>query len=438
MKNNKSNKKVYVGLIADLLHAGHIKVLEEAEKHGEVIVGLLTAEAINELDDSAYLKYNHRLDVINSLSMVTEVIPQNTASYRKNLLEVKPDFVVHGDDWIKNSHSKYRSEVIELLSSWGGQLIEVKYSAEISDQNIKNQLMSLGVTSAHRQSLLRVLIKTKKIVRILEAHSALTGLIAENTVVERNGEKASFDGIWSSSLTDSTSKGKPDIEAIDTTSRLNTVNEIFEVTTKPMIFDGDTGGIVEHFVFTVKSLERVGVSAIVIEDKTGLKKNSLFGNEVYQQQDSIENFCHKIKEGKAAQIGDDFMIIARIESLILDAGMDDALLRAKAYIQSGADGIMIHSRQSDGLEIKEFMKKFRKKDKKTPVIVVPSSFNSITIEEFIDMEVNVVISANHMLRSAYPAMLNVAKSILKNGRSLESESDCLSIKEILEIIPGTK
>ncbi len=437
-KDNKDKKVVYVSLIADLLHTGHIRVLEEAKKHGEVTLGLLTSEAINELNDFAYLKYQQRFDVVNSLSMVGEVIPQNTASYHENLLKVKPDIVVHGDDWIKNSNSKYRDEVIELLSTWGGKLIEIQYSSEISDQNIKNQLMTLGVTSARRQSLLRSLIKTKKIVKILEAHSALTAIIAENTIVERGGEKVSFDGVWSSSLTDSTSKGKPDIEAIDITSRLNTVNEIFEVTTKPMIFDGDTGGILEHFVFTVRSLERLGVSAIVIEDKVGLKKNSLFGNEVHQQQDSIENFCHKIKAGKEAQINDDFMIIARIESLILDAGMDDALLRADAYIQSGADGIMIHSRNSDGLEIKEFMSKFRNKDTKTPVVVVPSSFNSITIEEFIDMGVNVVISANHMLRAAYPAMLKVAKSILNNGRSLEAEPDCLSIKEILEFIPGTK
>lgn len=432
------NKKVYVSLIADLLHAGHIKILKEAEKHGEIVVGLLTSSAINELNDTAYLTYQQRLDVLKNLSMVAEVIEQNTASYKGNLMQMKPDFVVHGDDWKNGKQSKYRQEVIDLLGEWGGELIEVEYSSDISDKNLKNQLMRLGVTTVHRLGRLRQLIQNKPIVRILEAHNALSALIAEDIEVERNGESVSFDGIWSSSLTDSTAKGKPDIEVIDITSRINAVNEIFDVTTKPMIFDGDTGGKTEHFEFTVKSLERIGVSAIIIEDKTGLKKNSLFGNDVFQTQDSIENFCDKIARGKSAQNGDDFMIIARIESLILEAGMEDALTRSEAYIKAGADGIMIHSKHKNPAEIIEFMQKFREKDEITPVVVVPSSFNSVTIEEFEEMGVNVVITANHMLRAAYPAMLKVAKSILSNGRSLEAEPDCMSIKEILEFIPGTK
>ena len=431
-------KKVYVSLIADLLHAGHINVLERASRYGNVTVGLLTSTAINELNDTAYLKYQQRADVINSLKMVTRVVPQDGASYKENLMRLKPDFVVHGDDWKEGEQSKYRQEVIELLSEWGGELIEVKYSSNISDKNLKNQLMRLGVTTVHRLGRLRQLIKNKPIVRILEAHNALSALIAENTVVERNGESVSFDGIWSSSLTDSTAKGKPDIEAIDMTSRINAVNDIFEVTTKPMIFDADTGGKTEHFEFTVKSLERTGVSAVVIEDKTGLKKNSLFGNDVAQTQDSVENFSDKISRGKEAQVGDDFMIIARIESLILEAGMEDALVRAEAYIKAGADGIMIHSRHKNPAEIIEFMHKFRGVDKITPVIVVPTSFNSVTVEEFVEMGVNAVVTANHMLRAAYPAMLNVAKSVLENGRSLEAEPDCMSISEILEFIPGTK
>ena len=431
-------KKVYVSLIADLLHAGHINVLERASRYGNVTVGLLTSTAINELNDTAYLKYQQRADVINSLKMVTRVVPQDGASYKENLMRLKPDFVVHGDDWKEGEQSKYRQEVIELLSEWDGELIEVKYSSDISDKNLKNQLMRLGVTTVHRLGRLRQLIKNKPIVRILEAHNALSALIAENTVVERNGESVSFDGIWSSSLTDSTAKGKPGIEAIDMTSRINAVNDIFEVTTKPMIFDADTGGKTEHFEFTVKSLERTGVSAVVIEDKTGLKKNSLFGNDVAQTQDSVENFSDKISRGKEAQVGDDFMIIARIESLILEAGMEDALVRAEAYIKAGADGIMIHSRHKNPAEIIEFMHKFRGVDKITPVIVVPTSFNSVTVEEFVEMGVNAVVTANHMLRAAYPAMLNVAKSVLENGRSLEAEPDCMSISEILEFIPGTK
>lgn len=431
-------KKVYVSLIADLLHAGHIKVLTEAAKYGEVVVGLLTSNAITELNDIAYLKYDQRHEVLKNLNMISKIIPQDTASYRDNLIELKPDYVVHGDDWVYGDHSVYRNEVIDLLSSWEGELIEIPYSSEISDKNIKDQLLKLGITSVNRSSRLKGLLKSKKILQILEVHNALSALIAENLKAERNGQLVSFDGFWSSSLTDSTSKGKPDIEAVDMTSRINSINDIFEVTTKPLIFDADTGGKKEHFEFTVKSLERTGVSAVIIEDKTGLKKNSLLGNEVVQTQDSVENFCEKIKVGKSAQITDDFMIIARVESLILEAGMDDALTRAHAYVDAGADGIMIHSRHKDPAEIREFMKKFRSKNKNSPVVVVPTSYNSVTVEEFIDMKVNIVISANHMIRSAYPAMLKVAKSILEHGRSLESDADCMSIKDILEIIPGTK
>jgi len=432
-------KKVYVSLIADLLHAGHIRILKETAKFGEVTVGLLTLKACGELNDIPYLEYEKRKEVLENLKMIANIIPQESASYRENLLKLKPDFVVHGDDWQGNYQRKYRDEVIDLLKEWNGELIEIPYSADISSLKIKEEMTKLGVTTTARQARLRRLIAAKPVVKILEVHNALSGLIAENaSELLADGKEVGFDGMWSSSLTDSTSKGKPDIEAVDTTARLTIINEIFEVTTKPMIYDADTGGKPEHFEFTVRSLERVGVSAVVIEDKTGLKKNSLFGNDVAQTQDSIENFCHKIKVGKAAQITKEFMIIARIESLILEAGMEDALQRAKAYVEAGADGVMIHSRLKDPSEIFEFVEKFRSEDKLTPIVVVPTSFNAVTIDEFAEIGVNVVIYANHMLRAAYPGMMKVAKLILKHERSLEAEPDCMAIKEILELIPGTK
>jgi phosphoenolpyruvate phosphomutase len=432
-------KKVYVSLIADLLHAGHINILKEAAKLGEVTVGLLTLKACGELNDIPYLDFEKRKEVLENLSLVKKVIPQDSASYKKNLQELKPDFVVHGDDWINSSQKKYREEVIDILKEWNGELVEIPYSSDINEMNIKEQMTKLGITTTARLGRLRRLINAKPVVKILEVHNALSGLIAQNAnETLENGEIVTFDGMWSSSLTDSTSKGKPDIEAVDTTARLTTINEIFEVTTKPMIYDADTGGKAEHFEFTVRSLERTGVSAVIIEDKTGLKKNSLFGNEVAQTQDSIENFCHKIRVGKEAQITNDFMIIARIESLILEAGMEDALKRAFAYVKAGADGIMIHSRLKDPAEIMEFVEKFREKDSSTPIVVVPTSFNSVTTDEFAKMGVNIVIYANHMLRAAYPGMMKVAKSILKHKRSLEAEPDCMPIKEILELIPGTK
>lgn len=431
-------KKIYVGMSADLVHPGHINIIREAAKLGEVTIGLLTDKAIASYKRLPYMSFQHRKSVIENIKGVVSVISQDTLDYRDNLNLIKPDYVVHGDDWREGVQSKTRQQVIDTLSKWNGKLIEVPYTKGISSTNLNGALTEIGTTADIRRARLRRLIHSKPIIRILESHNALSALIAENTQVTRNGKNVSFDGVWSSSLTDSTAKGKPDIEAVDLTSRLNNVNDIFEVTTKPMVFDADTGGKSEHFEFTVRSLERIGVSAVVIEDKTGLKKNSLFGTEVKQTQDSIENFCDKITRGKAAQISDDFMIISRIESLILEAGMSDALKRAEAYIKAGSDGIMIHSRRKDPEEIREFMKKFREKDENTPVVLVPTSFNDVTIEEFAEMGANIVVTANHMLRAAYPAMLKVAKSILKNGRSLEAEPDCMPIKEILDFIPGTK
>jgi phosphoenolpyruvate phosphomutase len=434
----KINKKVYVGMSADLIHPGHINIIKKASEFGNVIIGLLTDKAIASYKRLPFMSYEQRKEVILNIKGVVEVIPQNSLDYRDNLKLVKPDIVVHGDDWKEGVQAKTRQQVIETLAKWGGKLVEFAYTQDISSTALNYQLMKSGTTTDIRRAKLRRLINAKPIVTILEAHNALSGLIVETTEIESDNKKVFFDGIWSSSLTDSTAKGKPDIEAIDMTSRINMINEIFEVTTKPMIFDADTGGKIEHFEFTVRSLDRTGVSAVVIEDKTGLKKNSLLGIDVTQTQDSIENFCNKIKAGKEAQISYDFMIIARIESLILEMGMKDAITRAKAYIKAGADGIMIHSRKKDPSEIIEFMQKFRKDDIFTPVVVVPTSFNSVTIKEFENIGVNIVISANHMLRAAYPAMLKVAKSILKNGRSLEAEPYCMPIKDILEFIPGTK
>ncbi len=428
------NKKVYIGMSADLIHPGHMNIIKEAIKLGEITIGLLTDKAIASYKRLPYMTYEQRKAVVENIKGVSKVVPQETLDYRPNLEKLKPDYVVHGDDWREGVQAKTRQQVIDTLAKWGGKLVEVEYTKGISSTQLNNSLKEIGTTPDIRRARLRRLIKSKPIVRVMEVHNALSGLIVEN-IKSNNIE---YDAMWSSSLTDSTSKGKPDIEAVDVSARINTINEIFEVTTKPMIYDADTGGIAEHFVFTVRTLERTGVSAVIIEDKTGLKKNSLFGNEVLQTQDSIENFCNKIKIGKRAQITDDFMIISRIESLILEKGMEDAITRAKAYIQAGSDGIMIHSRKKSPDEILEFCDILRKYDKKIPIVAVPTSYNQITAKELGEAGVNIVIYANHMLRAAYPGMIKVAESILKNDRSYEVEKELLPIEEILDLIPGTK
>jgi phosphoenolpyruvate mutase len=368
----------------------------------------------------------------------TQVVPQTTLDYVPNLESLKPDFVVHGDDWKEGVQQDTRACVVEALSKWGGKLVEVPYTKGISSTAFHEAMKEVGTTPDLRLKSLRRMLQVKPLLTFSDIHNALSALIVEKTYVDIGNQRREFDGMWGSSLTDSTAKGKPDIEAVDVSARMATLNEVLEVTTKPIIYDGDTGGKTEHFVFTVRTLERLGVSAVIIEDKTGLKKNSLFGTDVSQTQDTIENFCHKIKEGKKAQATQDFMIIARIESLILGKGMDDAVTRAKAYLEAGVDGIMIHSREKTPDEIFEFCKLYNKFENRKPLVVVPSSYNTVTEDELKANGVNVVIYANQLLRSAYPAMVSTAKSILKHQRSVECDINMLSIKDVLELIPGTK
>lgn len=431
-------KKVYVGMSADLIHHGHINILKEAAKLGEVIVGLVTDSAIASYKRLPYLTYEQRKAVIENIKGVGYIVPQKTLDYTDNLREIKPDFVVHGDDWQVGVQAQTREKVIEVLAEWGGKLVEVEYTRGVSSTQLYMALKQVGTTPDIRLKRLRRLLEVKPITRVMEVHNGLSALIVENVQVEVGNYLREFDAMWSSSLTDSTAKGKPDIEAVDMTSRMQTVNDILEVTTKPLLFDADTGGRPEHFAFTVKSLERLGVSAVIIEDKVGLKRSSLLGEEVAQQQDTIEDFSSKIHAGKQAQITDDFMVVARIESLILGKGMEDALVRTRAYIEAGADAIMIHSRKTEPDEILEYCMRYRSLDRQVPLVAVPTSYNKISEDELTNAGINIVIYANHLLRSAYPAMYRVADSILKHGRCYECEEDCMSIDEILDLIPGTR
>jgi phosphoenolpyruvate mutase len=435
---NLRNKIVYVGMSADLIHPGHLNVIKKASELGEVTIGLLTDSAIASYKRLPFMTFEQRKIVIENIRNIARVVPQETLDYVPNLLKYKPDYVVHGDDWRTGVQASVRLKIIQLIAEWGGQLVEVPYTEGISSTALNKAIREIGTTPDIRRTKLKRLLSSKNFLRFLEIHNGLTGLIVENINVIDDGKSKEFDGMWASSLTESTAKGKPDIEAVDLTSRMNTINEVMEVTTKPMIYDADTGGKLEHFEFTVRTLERLGISAVIIEDKIGLKKNSLLGNEVDQFQDTIENFCLKIKAGKNAQITEDFMIFARIESLILDAGQDDAINRAKHYIEAGADGIMIHSRKKNPDEIFEFCDAYNNLSIKVPLIVVPSSYNSVKESELENKGVNIVIYANHLLRSAYPAMIKTAESILIHERSKEVDSELLSIQSILELIPGTK
>lgn len=427
-------KTVYTCFTTDVIHEGHMKIINEAKKYGELIVGVLSDEAMVRFDRFPTITFKERIKLIKSIPEVNRVVEQNTVMYDEVINFIKPDYVIHGDNWLNGPTRAIRDNVEKLLSSYGGEIIDVPYTYNENVKHIDDKIKEKLMMPEFRRKRLKQLLKIRPIVKTIEVHSGLTGLIAEKTVVEHEGELDQFDAMWISSLCDSTSKGKPDIELVDMTSRFRTIDDVMEVTTKPIVFDGDTGGQLEHFVYTVRSLERMGVSAIIIEDKTGLKKNSLFGIEVDQTQDTIEHFSDKIRAGKKVQLTDDFMIIARIESLILERGIDDALIRAHAFVEAGADGIMIHSRKTDPSEIIEFCDKFREGNKDTPLVVVPSSFNSITEGELANHGVNIVIYANQLTRSAFPAMEQTAKDILKYHRAKEVDDRLMPIKQILTLI----
>ena len=427
-------KKVYTCFCTDIIHSGHINIIKEAEKYGEVTVGVLSDEASVRYNRFPTISFEERMQIVREIPGVSNVIVQDDVMYDKVIGEMKPDYVVHGDNWCVGPIKVIRDNVERLLGAYGGQLIDVPYTyseeVKIADDRIKAKL----AMPEYRRRRLRQLLHIRPIVKTIEVHSGITGLIAEKTVVEHNGELDQFDAMWISSLCDSTVKGKPDIELVDMTSRYRTIDDVTEVTTKPIIFDGDTGGMAEHFVYTVRTLEKMGVSAVIIEDKQGLKKNSLLGNDVVQTMDTIENFSDKIRAGKKAQLTSDFMIIARIESLILDKGMEDALERARAYVTAGADGIMIHSRKKEPDEVLEFCDRFRETDKVTPLVVVPTSFNSVTEATLSTHGVNVVIYANQLTRSAYPAMQKTAEDILKYHRAYEVEERLMPIDDIVTLI----
>lgn len=422
----------------DIIHEGHINIINEGSKHGEVIIGLLSDGAISEYKRIPLLSFEERKIIFENIKNVSKVIKQDSLDYTDALRRIKPDYVVHGDDWKEGVQQETRAKVIETLKEWGGELIEIPYTRGVSASEIETKARKLYNTPDRRRAALKKMINAKPYIRVLEADNGLTGLIDETTFIidPKTGFKKEFDAMWVSSLCDSTFKGKPDIELVDQTSRMNTINEIMDVTTKPIILDGDTGGKVEHFVFNVKTLERMGVSAIIIEDKTGLKQNSLFGTEVKQIQEDPDVFADKIRRGKLAQVTKDFMIIARCESLIAGRGVSDALMRCKKYISAGADGIMIHSKEKDGKEIFDFMSEFRKEFPYVPIVLVPTSYNQFTEEELCEKGANVIIHANHLVRSAFPAMKRTAESILLHGRSKEaSEEYCMSIKDIITLIP---
>ena len=430
----KNKKIVYVGLSADIMHEGHINILKTANKYGEVIVGLLTDQAIASYKNIPYLDYKKRKVVIENVKYVKKVIPQKTLDYVENLNLIKPNYVVHGDDWKTGVQKKTRQRVISTLKKWSGKLIEPKYTKNISSTLIKDKISQIVSTPQNRVSRLKRLIYSKKIVRILESHNSLTGLIIENLNIIKKNIKIEFDGMWSSSLTDSATKGLPDNSSLSFSARISSLNDMMDVTIKPLVFDADNGGQIEHLPYLIRSLERAGVSAIIMEDKIGLKKNSLFKNQSGTKQDKPNLFAKKIKKICDTRQSNDFMVIARIESFIVGKGLNDALKRAEIYSKAGADAILIHSKEKTTSEIFSFAKKFKKSKYFIPLVSVPSTYSKVYEKDLIKNGFKLVIYANQLLRAAYPAMQNAAKSILEKSRAFEVDKKIIPIKEIISLI----
>ena len=432
-------RKIYTCFCTATIHKGHLNVIAEASKLGDLTVGVLSDKEAIRYNRFPVLSEEERLAAVRALPGVANAVIQRDMMYSDVIDSLRPDVIVHGDNWCNPEAPEYfiRQHVEASLKKYGGEIVDIPYTFDPEAKRIDDLDKERLAMPEYRRRRLRQLIRMCPIVKTIEAHSGLTGLIAEKTVVRQDdGRLDQFDAMWVSSLCDSTAKGKPDIELVDMSSRLRTIDDIMEVTTKPIILDGDTGGLTEHFVYNVRTLERIGVSAVIIEDKTGLKKNSLFGTEVEQTQDTIENFCAKIAAGKDALRTKEFMIIARCESLILEQGMDDALARCHAYVKAGADGIMIHSRSKDPAEILEFCDRFRGADAETPIVVVPTSFNSVTEAELAAHGVNICIYANQLTRAAFPAMQSVAQDLLKYHRAQEVDSRLMPFKKIITLIDG--
>ncbi|MDJ0824059.1 MAG: phosphoenolpyruvate mutase [Rhodobacter sp.] len=427
---------VYVSMTAEILHNGHLRILKEAKKHGRVTVGLLTDRALENKKPIPLLSFEQRKEILEALDCVDEVIAQDEWDYDACIDTHKPRVFVHGDKW-DGPLTGMRERAIARLESYGGTFVELPYSHEFDGTHIAPQMAASLATPFAKQKAFRRMMQSKRLVRFLEAHSPLAALIGEHTKVQRNGDVLQYDGFWSSSLTDSTEMGLPDIEALDVTRRLQNIDEIFEVTTKPLVFDADTGGKAEHFELKVRTMERMGIAAAIIEDKTGLKKNSLLGTSVPQTQASIPEFQEKIRAGIEGQKYRGMMIIARLESLILGQGIDDALRRADAYVTAGAGAVMIHSKERDPAQVFAFTDAFAQDHPEVPIVAVPSSYNTVHDHELQAHGIKMIIYANHMLRSSYKAMEQTARAILEHGRTAEIEDEIITIPQILKLIPGT-
>jgi phosphoenolpyruvate phosphomutase len=429
-------KTVFVVMSAEIFHPGHLNIIKVARDLGEVTVGLATDRFNARYKRLTLMSYEDRKAIVENINGVKNVIAQDTLDLAPILRELRPDYFVHGDDWKFGPLKAVRQQVLEVMQEWGGVLVEPPYTEGISSTKLNAAWRSIGATPETRIRHFRRMLEFQPVVRLLEVHNSLSGIIIERTLVEGNERDKEFDGMWYSDLTDSLAKGKPNSSFVDLTSRINTIHGILESTTKPLIVEAGNGGITEHFVSTVKTLERLGVSAVVIADKVGYEGAvfSLNGNEPVQED--VNDFARKIASGKKTQVNKDFSIITQINSLVMHEDVENALRRARVYIEAGVDALMIHSNVETLTDFFEFCRSYRNLEDKVPLLAAIPARSSLDEDQLISAGVQFIVYPDQLLRAAYTSMLNAAKTLLIQARASDVDELYAPISEICDFVPG--
>jgi len=405
-----SEKTVYVGMVGDMLHVGHINILKTAARLGRVTVGVLTDRAVVGYKRLPLLAFEDRVRVVESIADVAAVVPQKTLSYVENLRALRPDYVVHGDDWRYGDQvSRARAEVIATLGEWGGELVEVAYTKGISSTAIHRSGAADALFSGTRQGRLRRLLAAKPTLRIVEAHSGLSAKIAAE--VRGPDGATGFDAVWQSGLTDAIHRGKSDGGAVDRGRRLQAVEEILDAGPLPLIYDGRAAGRPETVFDLTRALDKAGVSALCLGDRSDPDRT---GPEM-----SPAETVAQIEAVRAACPTGAVMAISRIVVAAPGNGgsgaLDRALDRALALLEAGSDAVMFDSAADTAEPILDIAARLRRQRRDVPLFAAQSDRWGAPIHRFENAGIDAVVYETHLLRATVAPMRRAATALLAEG-----------------------
>ncbi len=409
------DKTVYVGMSADLVHPGHINLLREAASLGRVTVGLLTDRAISSYKRMPFLTFEQRRAVIEHIAFVTAVVPQDTLDYTDNLRLLRPDFVVHGDDWRNGVQAQTRRRVLDVLREWGGTLVEPPYTEGISSTALRMAAMDIGFAPGVRQRRLRRMLDCKPLVRVMQAHDGLSAHIVDRLEETTQGAPREYDAIWVDSLAGAPIRGKPDPLPFDLSSRLVTLHEILDATTKPLICNAGGAGHAAGVTAAVRTLERIGVSAIVIDTEVTDRRAVPAMAASAPPQDDMAAFIREIAAARDARVTPDFMIIARINDRTRDCGADRMMARAAAGVDAGADAVMCDSDPVNPDGIFDLCRRYRRLMNGHPLLVGLSGTEGLQEHDLASAGASMVVYTDTLLRAAREAMISAASQVLSCG-----------------------